>query len=411
MNKQKKIVFLAPEIPALSATFVYNEIIELNKKGYAILPVSVHYPHSLANDVYQEPALENILYLYNEPKIKIIISAFLLFFCSPLKYIKTGLISIFDTFKVGPFNRIGLGLQFRFLIAAHAAWIFKKNKVDHIHTHFSHVPTDIAMYASLLTGIPFTFTSHANDLFERGWLIKEKVNRAYKAVTISNYNADFIKSLGVKENKISIVRCGVDALSTQENKITQDVNIFKIGTLGRLVEKKGVTVLIDAFSLLYKSNSNIKLEIAGDGPLKVELEEQVKALGLSHVITFPGALSHDKVSNWLNTLDLFTLACVKDSNGDQDGIPVVLMEAMVENVPVISTSLSGIPELIVDEETGLLAEPGNSQDLAAKIQTLMENKDLRDSMIVKGYKHIKKEFDKSVNIDRLIKVFEGNTYE
>jgi len=183
----------------------------------------------------------------------------------------------------------------------------------------------------------------------------------------------------------------------------EDKARYRIGTLGRLVEKKGVDDLLRAVALLAKAGVAVDLDIAGDGPLREQLEALARELGVLDQVTFIGSLDHTAVAAWLRSLDVFALACKADANGDMDGIPVVLMEAMSQRVPVVSTRLSGIPELVVHRETGLLGEPADPQGLADALQLLLRDHDLRQRLADAAARHVEAEFGQSVNVDRLIR--------
>jgi len=411
MKLGKCIAYLAPEIPALSATFVYNEILALEKRGFEVVPISVHVPKTRAQEDDVALLAKKTRYLYREPGLTFLSANLKTFFTRPVRYLRTLLTVVSDALKMGVTGHIGRGLLYRFFVASRVADILKKNGCRHLHTHFAHVSTDIAMYASMLSGVPFSFTSHANDLFERGWLLREKVARAGAAITISEYNRRFFVRQGVDVSKIGIVRCGVESGEYQTADRKRSSNgVPVIGTLGRLVEKKGVDTLILALSRVSKQGFDFKLEIAGDGPLMDELRNLASEHDLNPKITFRGAMPHDEVFHWLKTLDIFVLACKKDKNGDQDGIPVVLMEAMATGIPVISTYISGIPELIEDGVSGMLARPGDPTSLSEKIESLLKDPSLPSSMAQSAIRRIREEFDTDVNIERLVRLFEGKQH-
>lgn len=399
-----KVAYLAPEIPSLSATFVYNEILALEERGVEILPISVHYPLSLATEKKITTLLDKTVFLYDGGFWEMLKSNFTAFFLNPARFIKAKFSLLGDIFSVGVFSSNALKLIYQFLQASKLAEILRKNNCEHLQIHFAHVPTQIGMYASMISGIPFTFTSHANDIFERGILLKEKVSRSKNAITISEFNLRFLTEQKVDAKKIKIVRCGIN---NEEYKFRQKASLGRvpvIGTLGRLVEKKGVDVLVLALSQLNKKGISFQLEIAGDGPLTENLKNLVKNENLEGKVIFKGSLSHDKVYDWLKNLDVFVLACKKDSNGDQDGIPVVLMEAMAVGVPVISTEISGIPELISDGKSGFLAKPNDVSSLEAKIETLLALKTV-ESITQEAKARVVSEFDKKINTERLINIF------
>jgi len=405
MKNQLKIAYLAPEIPALSATFVYNEILRLEKSGCQIVPLSVHQPHSPA----REGALANLEsrteYLYRTSRGTMLRDNLYLLVRHPIRYLRVLASAVGDAWRAGLLNRIGLGLIYRFIVAARVARILQQQGCEHLHVHFAHIPTDIAMYAAGMAAIPFSFTAHANDLFERGWLLAQKVQRAKFAVTISEYNRQFLIGQGGSEHKIHVVRCGVDPGAFADDRGRAASPIPKIGTLGRMVEKKGFDDLIRACGLLSERKIAFNLEIAGDGPLQSDLQKLAGDGDLAKRVNFIGPLAHDRVPGWLQGLDLFVLACKKDRNGDMDGIPVVLMEAMLAGVPVISCRISGIPELIEDGKSGLLAEPANPGDLAEAIARLLSDDTLAHNFRKNAVDKIQAEFKLSDNVAALNNLF------
>lgn len=397
-NSQQCIAYLAPEIPGLSSTFVYNEILALENKGYSIVPVSVHRPVAPAEDMRM--LADRTFYLYSVGIVRFFLSFLSNFFTSPVNLYKSSIWLFSDIRSIGCFKRESISLVYQFIAANHLARILKKKNCRHLHIHFAHVPAQIGMYASKISGVPYSITSHANDIFQRGLLLKTKAERSSCFATISEFNKKYLISVGVPENKIKVIRCGVDF--NKSNSVTKrEREEFTIGSLGRLVEKKGMSTLIQAVKQLKDIGYEINLEIAGDGPLKNELEKLSSKLGLNNQVFFHGAVEHSKVSEWLQNLDAFVLACVEDSNGDMDGIPVSLMEAMSHDLAVISSDLSGIPELIIHNKTGLLAMPGKPDSLARQIKKLISDIRLREKLGEMGHEHVISEFSEDINIKRL----------
>lgn len=407
--KSKRLAFLAPEIPALSATFVYNEILNLENKGIEVVPVSIHIPKSPAKEPEADKLGKRTKYLYANSfwYLALINSIFSL--KNPILYFKTLLLVFQDIKKCGFLNRISAGLLYRFFFAPILANIVKDENCDHLHCHFAHVSADIAMYASSLAKVPFSFTAHANDIFERNWLLEEKIKRSIFAITISNFNKDYLISLGGEPEKIHVVYCGVDA-DIFGRPLTVDANIIpRIGSLGRIVEKKGFDVLIGACKKMKEENTPFHLEIAGDGPLKKECQKKVEIYGLQSHVSFIGELPHSAVPKWLQGLDAFVLACRKDRNNDMDGIPVVLMEAMMSYVPVVSTRISGIPELVEDEKTGFLAEPEDPSSLANAITKALGEFVQRINICDNALKHVNENFNLRKNTNSLLRHIERVT--
>ena len=405
-TNNKRIAYLAPELPSLSATFVTNEIWALEDMGEEIHPYSIHRPQHNAHGqkAADLAARTSILYEHN---MKSNLRALKWTAMSHKRsFTKATLQLTFDVIKTGLFRKKAIKLVYQFL---HGAWLAKdmrSKNIEHLHIHFAHVPTQIGMYASALAGIPFTFMAHANDIFERPLLIKEKIKRSHKTISISNFNINVMAKYGGNTDKIEIVRCGVDSNSNYEKpQVSPNSKPVVIGTLGRLVEKKGIDTLIDAAAILAESRLDFRIEVAGDGPLMDDLKQQVKAANLSEVITFLGSMPHTEALGWIKTLDAFVLAGKKDSNGDMDGIPVFLMEDMNFGIPVISTQLSGIPELVIHKQTGLLCPPDDADSLAMAIQDLFRLPEQTNWLAEVAKERIVHEFDQDLNAKRLLHIF------
>jgi glycosyltransferase involved in cell wall biosynthesis len=401
-----RIAYLAPEIPALSATFVYHEIIALGSMGFDVLPISVHLPAIPALEEEARILAEQTILLYPQGWRSFLTAAVLCKLRHPCRYLATIAMLLQDMWTLGCCNRAAAGLFYRFLAATRLARILEAHGCRHLHVHFAHVPTDIAMYAARLAGISFSFTSHANDLFERGWLLKEKVARSAQAMTISEYNRRFLVAQGADEGKIAIVRCGVSpGRFSGLREHTAPGALPVIGSLGRLVAKKGFDTLITAAGMLQRSGCRFRLEIAGDGPLREALAAQAEQEGAAGMITFLGPVANDRIPSWLAGLNQFVLACRVDAQGDMDGIPVALMEAMASGVPVISTTVSAVPELIEDGRSGLLVPSASPPALAEAIARLLNDTELRARCIAGGRQKIEGEFSEEANAKQLSQLF------
>src|SRR5882724_1125183 len=344
-NGAHVIAYLAPELPALSATFVYEELLGLERRGFRVIPFSVRAPASPVSD--QKALAQRTVHLYGKSPFSLVVSglAALPSFGRRTLLAMTQLLA--DMRACGPFRLESWKLAYQFLPATALARQLLRAQCRHLHVHFAHTPTQIAMYASALSGIPFTITAHANDIFERGLLLRQKAERALRLLTISDYNRRYLEGAGVPKEHLAVVRCGVSFEAAPPAAGAMHDGVLRIGTLGRMVEKKGFDVLLRAVALRHQAGQSVELRMAGDGPLKSELQQLAQTLGIACITRFDGGLPHHEVAQWMLQLDLFVLACKKDRRGDMDGIPVVLMEAMSQSIPVISTRISGIPELVV----------------------------------------------------------------
>jgi colanic acid/amylovoran biosynthesis glycosyltransferase len=402
-SRKLRLAYLAPEIPALSATFVYEELLGLERRGVDILPCSVHRPSHAAPGQESLAGRTQVLYRGHPFAMPFVALAAMPWFGARVVRALAWLVA--DMLRVGPWRPEAWRLGYQWLAAARLARVLQRHRCTHLHVHFAHVPAQIAMYASAFSGVPFTVMAHANDIFERGLLLPQKARRAEKMLTISRHNVDYLRSVGVPPQRLAVVRCGVSFAPRAARPAFERHTRYRIGTLGRLVEKKGIDDLLRALAQLHDLPCELELSVAGDGPLRASLEALAIELGVRDRVHFEGALAHHAVSRWLQSLDVFALACKPDRRGDMDGIPVVLMEAMSQWVPVVSTRLSGIPELVIDEDTGLLADPANAPSLAAQLRRLLDAPELRARLAAAAVRHVELEFGQDVNLDRLMKYF------
>jgi len=396
------VAYLSPAMPALSETFVYEELLALERRGVAVEPFSVRKP---VKPVPAQQALaKRVTHLYDGGPLAVVLGGLLrlpqfgLRVGKALKYLAS------DIWECGPLRLSSWKLAYQFLAGSKLAAFMGQRSCTHLHVHFAHVPTQIAMYASALSGVPFTVMAHANDIFEDGILLKKKAARSKRMLTISDFNRRYLEGLGIPAHQLAVVRCGVSFAAPGSAPKRVPGPTFKIASLGRMVEKKGFDVLIEAVALLRQRGMAVELSLAGDGPLLSNMKLLAKdKCGLDGIF-FVGSLPHHEVADWMQQHDVFVLACKQDSQGDMDGIPVVLMEAMSQGVPVVSTRLSGIPELISHEECGLLAKAGDASDLALQITKLIDSCETRLRFMDKAYERVANEFGQSVNIDRILNI-------
>lgn len=402
-----KVAYLSPAMPALSETFVYEELLAVERRGVEVVPFSVRRPAALVPA--QQALARRVTHLYDQPALWMVLTGLVTLPSFGMNASKAIGQLLNDMWHVGLLRMAGWKLVYQFLAATKLARLMLQQRCTHLHVHFAHTPSQIAMYASAMSGIPFTIMAHANDIFEAGLLLQTKAQRASRILTISDFNVRHLMSLGIPADRLAVVRCGVSfgrPTSTQPvHPSISKSGLFKIGSLGRMVEKKGFDVLLQAVAILHQSGKHTMLHIAGDGPLLPQLQMQAQSLGIADQVHFDGAMDHGKVAGWMQSLDAFVLACKADAKGDMDGIPVVLMEAMSQGVPVVSTRLSGIPELIRHQQTGLLARPDDAESLAHEIAALFASPALRAEIGASAQAYVNDEFGQAVNIDRLLKEF------
>ena len=267
-----------------------------------------------------------------------------------------------------------------------------------------NAPTTIGMYAAMQLKIPFSFTGHANDIFQRRSILKIKLRRAAFVACISQWHQGWYSSRQPDPSrKYEVIRCGVDAHPgpLPERRARGKEEPLKILSVCRLVEKKGIDTLIVATAELNRRGIPARLSIAGDGPDRRRLEKVAEEQNCQDQISWLGAVSNAQVFPLLGEADIFALPCRQDSNGDRDGIPVVLMEAMASGTPVIAGDLPAIGELVEDGVSGLLVKANDSAGLADKLAMLWGDPKLRRRLAEAGRKKVESEFSLAMNLDRL----------
>jgi glycosyltransferase involved in cell wall biosynthesis len=269
------------------------------------------------------------------------------------------------------------------------------------------------MLTSLLTGIPYSFTAHAADLFKHNLFLNEKINLSKFVVTISNFNKEYIlKEVGNSQNskKIHVIHCGIDLnkFVLAGSKLVEQETSFNILTIGRFIEKKGHLYLLEALSMLKKRGYGFKWIVVGEGPTKSLIQKRAKELRLNNYIEFPGEVSQEEITTYYSLAHIFVLPCIQGKDNDMDGIPVVLMEAMAMSIPVISSAISGIPELIHDGRNGFLANPADPRSLLNAIQRIFKRPEIIPVFKQEARKTIEKDYDIHKNVERLSFLFRQN---
>jgi glycosyltransferase involved in cell wall biosynthesis len=296
-----------------------------------------------------------------------------------------------------------------FVKAAALARLVERLSVRHVHAHFIHHPATAAWAIHRLTGVSFSVTAHADDLFVGPALLREKVSAAAFVATISEYNRSFLERLVPGAGRIEVVRCGIDPrlLPYRERK-----NRRRIVCVARLEPKKGHRDLFHAIALAKADVPGLSLDLVGDGAERDALVRLSDELGLSDQVRFHGPLSSQQVYTLLYDCDLFVLAAVRTRvasfrTGYMDGIPVSLMEAMAAGLPVVATSVSGIPELVIDGQTGILVAAGDVQELAGAIVRLCKEPELGVRLARRARSLVVERFNLDVESDRLAALFES----
>jgi glycosyltransferase involved in cell wall biosynthesis len=281
-------------------------------------------------------------------------------------------------------------------------------ETDHVHAHFASYPALAAWISHRLTGIPYSFTAHAHDLYVHPLGVRRRTADAEFVASISDFNRQLLRELAGDAADIQVVHCGVDTeryrFAPHAPPETGPVRGICVGSLR---EKKGHRVLLEALASSTTGLERIEFDLVGDGPLRHDLEAQVERLGLGSRVRFHGDLTEDVVTGMLEQADLFVLPSVVERSGDTEGIPVALMEAMAVGLPVVTSRLSGVPELVREGETGLLTDPGDARGLARTLANLLADPEAARARARAARLLVEREFSLHSCSMRLVTLFTG----
>ncbi len=399
-----RIAYVMSRFPKISETFILSEMIAIEETG---LQVEL-YPliHERGTSVHPQaaPWVERAHFV---PSVSPRVLASHLWFLRhrPRAYLRT----LSGALRAArPSRRFLLGTLGMIPKVAHMARMMETTGVTHVHCHFATHPAVAGMIIKGLVGIPFSFTAHGSDLHVDRTMLPLKVDEAEFVVAISEDNRNLIiHDCGPRvADKVRVVHCGVDTglFSPPSPGSTDETGPLSILCVGTLHEVKGQRGLLLALSRLSERGVDYRCVFIGDGPDMGSLRELADRLGIHDSVSFIGRATSDEVAARVRACDVLAAPSVPTSSGRREGIPVVLMEAMAAGRPVVTSRLSGIPELVEHEVNGILTEPGDVESLATALELLSHRPDLRRSLGHRGRQTVLAGFDSRRNAEALSKL-------
>ncbi|MEZ5355230.1 MAG: glycosyltransferase family 4 protein [Bryobacteraceae bacterium] len=283
--------------------------------------------------------------------------------------------------------------------------------IRHIHAHFCHGATTVAMFAARMSGRGFSFTAHAKDIYLKelnpGKLLRRKLRRARFSVTCTGANQHHLDQFRPEKAQLHTIYHGLDLSLFTPESAPACTEVPLLLSVGRIVEKKGFTDLVDACSILHRRGYRFQCRIVGgDGDASTAVRARIATHRLEGVVKMCPPVTQEELKRIYRDASLFVLPCQVMDNGDRDGIPNVLVEAMAMRLPVISTSISGIPELIKHEHNGLLVTQRHPVQLAEAMARLLDDKRLAARLSQAARSTVTESFDARRNTGRLLRLFE-----
>lgn len=399
-----KIAYITSKYPAVSHTFILNEILAIRRLGIEVGTFSVRQAEKsdILGCIAENEAIttRSLLPLpYNELLRS-------MGWCITHRF--GGLFKVIynNILKQGGIKEKLKWIAYTIEGILLAYWL-DKGQYQHLHCHFGNSGSNTALIATTLARIPFSITCHGSELNDPyGFRLPEKVNKAAFIICISKFGRARLMHVCKRADwpKLHIVRCGMAESKPDVFSMNND-NDSEILCVGRLSSEKGHFILLDAFELMQKRKMKARLILVGDGPLRKELEARAFLLPKPEKVLFTGSLEPEKVSEFFRSCSLVVLASFSE------GIPVVLMEAFSHGRPVVATSVGGIPELVENGINGLLVSPGDNEELANAMEKILLNSKLSEKMARNGAMKIKRDFNELISAEKLKQLFETGIHK
>jgi glycosyltransferase involved in cell wall biosynthesis len=392
------VAYVIGTYPLPTTTFIDREISTLARLGVAPALVSLRRPPSGLSPDQRELA-RRVTYALPVRSWRLATSHLRFLARRPAVYVRT-LFALTRAPHVDARSRVRTVLHFG--LAVHVARVLDDlGPFEHLHAHFVDRAATVALVAARLLDVPYSETAHAVDIYVQPVLLPEKLRAAKVTLTCTRYNVEHLRSLVGDGPAIRCVYHGIDldAYRPRERAELRDVPVLL--SVAQLKEKKGLEVLLAACRILVDRGVAFSCRIAGDGPLRERLAARIAELDLGERVRLLGALPHDAVIERYAGADVFVLPSVVASDGDRDGIPNVILEAMAMELPVVSTAHSGIPEAVEDGVTGVLVAPGDAEALAEALARVLADPD-RGRLGIAGRRRIAERFDLERNVRLLL---------
>ncbi len=397
-----RLSYIIGTYPVLTETFIDREVETMLERGVDLEIVSIRRPRATIS-ASQLALSRRVRYLLPASVSGLIRAHLSAMLRRPRAYFGT-LAWLLTRRHAASRSRTAL----HFATGVYAAWVLRHRRGIHIHAHFVDRAATVALVASRLLDTTYSVTAHAAEIYVRPVLLPERIGQAAFAVTCTEYNRQHLASVvgPVVARRVMRLYHGLDlaAFAGMEGRPSESSGHLLLA-VAQLKEKKGLRYLIEACRLLADRGYGFRCEIVGDGPLRGDLERLIGELELEDIVVLTGAMPFSEVLERYRHASAFVLPCVVASDGDRDGIPNSILEAMAAGLPVVSTPISGIPEVVRDGDTGLVVAPADAIAIADAVTRLFDDPDRAAQFGANGRALVHREFDLDRNVDSLIARF------
>ena len=400
-----KIAYIVSRFPHLPETFILREMISLEQLGWQIelYPLIIQ-----RQEVIHQEARPWLARAHTVPwtSLSLLKANLMRLFRDPRRYLSLFLRAVRENLHSPKF------LSRALLLFPRAVWManrFQIEGINHIHAHYATHPALVAWLINQLTGISYSITVHAHDIFAEKPMLATKLQDSVFISAISEFNRKYLTDMfgAWVQQKTQIVRCGIDPAyyGNRNGSHADSRGSLEIISIGSLQPYKGHIYLVKACRELHKRGVPFRCRIVGGGELHPLLERGIQENQLSGLVELMGPRTQDEVSQLLQTANCYVQPSVITPSGKMEGIPVALMEAMASGIPVIATSISGIPELVRNGDTGWLVPPEDVEALADALEQIYNNPTEAHKRAQSGKRWVLSEFELVSNVKKLSSLF------
>lgn len=386
-----RFAYLFERFPSFGQTFCYREVAELDRQNITPPIFSIRKPKNEPPQDWDTRIVKRVNYLPEEKELLENVRD-----AAKKQKISVEIVASLDEW----------GRRTDFLRLYQAIYVglrLRQMGINHVHAHFAGMAARTAFWINKLFSIPFSFTAHANDIFSpRPFEISldKLMNAAALVVTETDYAARFLsEQFSNRADRVHRIYNGLDFAEFGRADFSSAPPL--IIAIGRLIPKKGFADLIRACASLTERGKAFRCEIIGEGPLASELRQQVHELHLQSSVVLTGPKPQTHVRARLASANVFVLPSVVDRDGGMDNLPTVIMEAMATGLPVVSTDVGGISEMVVENETGFLVQPGDVTGISQTIETVIADRSLATRLGQSGYERAQRLFSIQKNVHEL----------
>ena len=390
--------YLFERFPSFGQTFCYREVAELHRQGVAPPIFSIRNPKEEPSQDWDARVVMQVHYLPEEKELLDEVQR-----AAKKRRLNPGIIAALDEW----------GRRTDFLRLYQAVYVglrLQEAGIGHVHAHFAGMAARTAFWIAKFFPITFSFTAHANDIFApRNFEIglDKLVSAARVIITETDYSEKFLRErFPERADRVHRIYNGLNLAEFGRANFSSDSPL--IVAIGRLIAKKGFANLIRGCALLVEHGTSFRCEIFGEGPLENQLRAQIEESGLQELVQLPGAKPQHELRERLAGASAFALPSVPEAQGGMDNLPTVIMEAMATGLPVVSTRIGGIPEMVIDNETGFLVEPNDIVTLAGAIEKVTNDRSLGQRLGRAGYERAQRLFSIEKNVRELCALLGAN---